>query len=51
MIAVRFIVKSKKVEETLESLTLLDIRKEMMKMVEKDLRYIEKYEHENLMKV
>ena len=45
-------LKSKKVEETLESLTMLDKsvfdeKKEMMKMVEKDVRYIEEYENEN----
>ena len=49
---IRTNLRSKKVEETLESLALLDKsvkdeRKEMMKMVEKDIRYIEEYKDEN----
>ena len=49
---IRTNLKSKKVEETLENLALLDNsvkdeRKEMMKMLEKDIRYIEEYKNEN----
>ena len=49
---IRTNLKSKKVEETLESLAMLDKsvnneRKEMMKMIEKDIRYIEEYKNEN----
>ena len=49
---IRTNLKSKKVEETLESLALLDKnvkdeRKEMMKMIEKDIRYVEEYNYEN----
>ena len=49
---IRTNLKSKKVEETLESLAKLDKsvnaeKKEMMKMVEKDIRYIEEYKNEN----
>ena len=49
---IRTNLRSKKVEETLESLVLLDKSvkdewKEMMKMVEKDIRYIEEYKNEN----
>ena len=45
-------LRSKKVEETLESLALLDKkvkneRKEMMKMIDMDIRYIEEYNYEN----
>ena len=45
-------MRSKKVEETLENLALLDNsvkdeRKEMMKMLEKDIRYMEEYKDEN----
>ena len=49
---IRANLRSKKVEETLESLALLDNsvkdeRKEMMKMLEKDIRYMEEYKDEN----
>ena len=49
---IRTNLKSKKVEETLESLAKLDKsvnaeKKEMMKIVEKDIRYIEEYKNEN----
>ena len=49
---IRTNLKSKKVEETLESLALLDKnvkdeRKEIMKMIEKDIRYNEEYKYEN----
>ena len=49
---IRTNLRSKKVEETLENLALLDNsvkdeRKEMMKMLEKDIRYIEEYKNEN----
>ena len=49
---IRTNLKSKKVEETLESLAMLDKsvnaeRKEMMKMIETDIRYIEEYKNEN----
>ena len=49
---IRTNLRSKKVEETLESLALLDKkvkneRKEMMKMIDMDIRYIEEYNYEN----
>ena len=49
---IRTNLRSKKVEETLESLALLDKnvkdeKKEMMKMIDMDIRYIEEYNYEN----